>query len=303
MNYYCGIVIYKWNVGYFWSLLRSSLVFLSALKFLTKGKSFATFPYCHIAYAWTIIQWIILLIFHLFISIRSGFLRFIYLKSNAWDCWQSYLRSGSSAFQFCIHASVVIEISIYSRPFEMATSCIKAAGISSSLTMTYLFFIFRAIAASILRITAHCRHRTQSKCTFRAQIYVCKCSGLTEVSGHLQCSTTLLKPLYFIMSHTTVKSDPMRQASVSHLRSNVLKCEVNLIWLIIPRNHCSRIQYLYKSWNVYTIAVINMVNWSVHKIINDYLIRFNAGTVWSKRFQRPIFDYFWQTNTNDNILN
>lgn len=67
------------------------------------------------------------------------------------NCSGSRTALNSACFLLCIHARVTIEIYVsnYS-PFHfgMATSLNKAAGFSSSLTMTYLFFIFRAIAYS-----------------------------------------------------------------------------------------------------------------------------------------------------------
>lgn len=52
--------------------------------------------------------------------------------------------------RFCIHDGLTIEISIYSLFIWNGNKLNKAAGISSSLIVTYLFFIFRAIARIVV---------------------------------------------------------------------------------------------------------------------------------------------------------
>lgn len=86
-----------------------------------------------------------------FFFVRSvcAMLWFVYLNERARDRRQSEQFIVQEAVWHrwqCIHARMTIEISIYSLFNWNGNKPNKAAGISSSLIVTYLFFIFRAIA-------------------------------------------------------------------------------------------------------------------------------------------------------------
>ena len=72
----------------------------------------------------------------------------------------------------------------------MATRVNKAAGISSSLTMTYLFFIFRAIANHVSLSLLFCTVATAAAAHLKAaarsaKIYVSETSGRTPTEREI----------------------------------------------------------------------------------------------------------------------
>lgn len=66
--------------------------------------------------------------------------------------------------RICIHDGLTIEISIYSLFIWNGNKLNKAAGISSSLIVTYLFFIFRAIARIVVYIKRTLHSHQQNLC-------------------------------------------------------------------------------------------------------------------------------------------
>lgn len=135
------------------------------------------------------IRWKFLLIFNLFVSIRFGFffsrsvctmLWFVYLNERARDRRQSEQFIVQEAVwhrRQCIHARMTIEISIYSLFNWNGNKPNKAAGISSSLIVTYLFFIFRAIACIVVVSFVHNA--------------VALCTAWYAVSVHSKCQQNL----------------------------------------------------------------------------------------------------------------